>query len=452
MSGTKLKRLALAATIASVGLAAPLGAPAVKAEGEHADKQFYPLFTYRTGPYANVGKSLIAGNIDLLNYLNETEGGVNGVYNLMVECETSYEIEKGIECYDRYVKGYQGAPTATIAGHSSGLFSATEERDRINKVPHLSPGGGTAHSIDGRFSQYQFPVMFDYWREAQVVVDFIASEIGGYDKLKDQTIVTLYHDSGYGRETIEPMRILSEMYGFKDVQIPVAHPGVQQNGQWQQIRQVGADWVFFRSWGAMTPVGIKTAKRFGFPVDRIIGDIWAGSEDDVRPAGDAAVGYRAVNIFPSGTDFELIQNIKEVLYDNGKGDLDDMSRFGTVYYNFGVIEALIYSEMLRVAHEKFGTRPITGEEASWAYENLDIDEERLAEIGAVGLLAPLKLTPCNHQGERIQAKVHQWDGEQFNASDWIEVDPELFRPHFMARAESYAAEKGLEPRDLDCST
>ena len=108
-------------------------------------------------------------------------------------------------------------------------------------------------------------------------------------------LATLYHDSGYGRDTIEPLAILSKKYGFEDIQIPVPHPGEQQQTQWQQIKQANADWVFLRGWGVMNPVAIKTAARVGFPVDHIIGDIWSGSEDDTRPAGAVAKGYLAVS-------------------------------------------------------------------------------------------------------------------------------------------------------------
>jgi len=58
--------------------------------------------------------------------------------------------------------------------------------------------------IDGRYNPYQVSVMFDYWREAQVVVAYVAQRLGGYDKLKGQVIATMYHDSGYGRDTIQP--------------------------------------------------------------------------------------------------------------------------------------------------------------------------------------------------------------------------------------------------------
>jgi branched-chain amino acid transport system substrate-binding protein len=417
---------------------------------QHTGEQFYPLFTYRTGPYANVGISIIAGQRDMLAYLAATEGGVDGVKNFTVECETSYDIDKGIECFDRYVHGYQGAPIATITSMSSGLFAATIQRNNDNKVPHMIPGGGTAFGIDGRYNPYQVSVMFDYWREAQVVVAYVAQRLGGYDKLKGQVIATMYHDSGYGRDTIQPMKLLSEKYGFTDVQIPVAHPGVQQEAQWAQVRNEKVNWVFYRGWGAMTPVGIKTAKRTGFPADHIIGDIWSTSEDDVRPAGDAALGYTGVNVFPPGVDFKLLQDIKKVVYGKGEGDLKgkEMDRFGTVYYNFGVITSLVYSEMLRTGHKHFGKRPINGEEALWAYEHLDIDQKRLEAIGAVDLMAPLKLSPCNHEGENIQAKVIQWTGNGWKSTDWIKIDSMMFVPTFVAKAESLAKEQDVKPRDL----
>ena len=173
----------------------------------------------------------------------------------MLECETSYDIDKGIECFDRHINGNQGAPTATISSMSSGLFAATQQRNREHKVPHMIPGGGTATAIDGRFNEYQFSVMFDYWRQSQIVVEYIASRLGGHDKLKGQVIVTLYHDSGYGRETIEPMKILSKQYGFKDVQISGASSRCSTRWAMETNSQrVKADWVYLPcTWGAHDP-------------------------------------------------------------------------------------------------------------------------------------------------------------------------------------------------------
>jgi branched-chain amino acid transport system substrate-binding protein len=415
---------------------------------DHRNEQFHPLFTYRTGPYAPSGIPFLAGDRDYLRYVNEVEGGVDGVKIFIQECETAYELERGIECYERYKNGYDGAPIAALFPHSSGLDVALTDKARVDKISIVTPGGGQGVAADGRIFQYQFPLVFDYWSEAQIVVAFIASKVGGYDKLKAQKIATLYHDSGYGRDTIEPLAILSKKYGFEDIQIPVPHPGEQQQAQWQQIKQSQADWVFLRGWGVMTPVAIKTAARVGFPADHIIGDIWSGSEDDVRPAGAAAKNYLAVSAFPPGTDFDIIKKLKASILDTGKSDLKDKSKFGTVYYNYGVIESIIYVEALRTGHKKFGNRPLNAAEGQWAFEHLDLDEKRLAEIGATGLIAPLKISIDNHEGQNIAAKIQQWDGERWHAvTDWLKADGSLFHDVIYAKAAAYAKEKGIAPRE-----
>ncbi|CZT37496.1 ABC transporter substrate-binding protein [Rhizobium sp. 9140] len=408
-------------------------------------QQLFPLFSYRTGPYAPSGIPQWAGYRDYFNYINE-KGGVNGVKIFVQECETAYTLERAFECYERYKNGYAGAPVAVLFTTSSGFDAAISDKARLDKLPIISVAGGRGDAVDGSVFPYQFPLLFDYWTEASIVVEHIANQVGGYDKLKGLKIATLYHDSGYGRETIQPMAILSKKYGSENIQIAVPHPGEQQQAQWQQIKRAGVDWVFFRAWGVMSPVGLKTAARVGFPADRIIGDIWTGSEEDARPAGAAAKNYLAVSVFPSGTDFEITKELKKNVIDAGKGELKDVSKFGSVYYNAGLVQAIIYTEILRTGQKKFGNRPLTKEEGQWAAEHLDITAERIAELGATGLLSPLKITPQDHEGDPA-AKIVQWDGQKWNAvTDWLKGDRPLFRDAIYARAAAYAKEKGIEPR------
>ena len=442
MPSTFLKALALAAGLGLVGLSA--SAPALAQD--HKGEQLYPLFTYRTGPYAPSFIPFGAGNRDYLNYINDVEGGVDGVRIFIQECETAYEIERGIECYERYKHGYDGALTAAIYPHSSGLDVALTDKARIDKIPIVSPGGGQNIATDGRVFPYQYPLVFDYWSEAQIVVDFIAQKAGGYDKLKGVKIATLYHDSGYGRDTIEPLGILAKKYGFTDIQIPVPHPGEQQQAQWQQIRSAGADWVFLRGWGVMTPVAIKTAAKVGFPVDHIIGGIWSSSEEDVIPAGPVGKGYLAITTYPAGTNFPIHEQIKKYVIDKGLSDLKDPKSFGSVYYNSGIVHAIILTEAIRTAQAKFGHRPIDGEEGQWGLEHLNIDDKRLKELGVLGLMQPLKLSIKDHEGGGF-ARIIQWDGTKWNTvSDWIPSDRDLLLPLVYEKAAAYAKEKGITPR------
>src|SRR3546814_11441429 len=55
----------------------------------------------RTGPYAPSGIPVADGFSDYVNLINERDGGLNGVKLRVEECETQYNTERGVECYER---------------------------------------------------------------------------------------------------------------------------------------------------------------------------------------------------------------------------------------------------------------------------------------------------------------------------------------------------------------
>jgi branched-chain amino acid transport system substrate-binding protein len=153
--------------------------------------------------------------------------------------------------------------------------------------------------------------MLNAYNGVSAQINYIKSQLKAGETMADLKIAIVYLDGAYGRGVFAPLELMQEQNGFELVKIPVAHPGLDQRAQWQQIRRAKVDWVLFRTWGAMTPVAIKTAARTGFPTDRLIGDIWSGGESDVIPAGEAGIGYTAITTYPAGTDFSLIQEIKK---------------------------------------------------------------------------------------------------------------------------------------------
>ena len=407
-----------------------------------ANEQFVPLATYRVGPYASSGIPWWAGTIDYLRYVNEVEGGINGVKIAWEECETEWSTDRIVECYERHKNGRDGAPVAFFLTHSTPASYALMEKGAADKLPLIDPAGGRTESTDGSVFPYAFPLLLSYYGQASVGINYIAQREGGFDKLKGKKIATVYHDSPYGRETQAAIELLAQKYGFENIQIPVAHPGNEQSVQWRQVRQLKPDWVFLRTWGVSTPVALKTAARFGFPADRIIGDVWAGSEADVIPAGDAAKGYQAMAPFPGGDGFEIHKRLREHILDKGKSDLKDPSYFGKVYYNIGLINAAIVVEALRSGQQHFGNRPLNGEEGRWAFEHLKVDEARLKQIGFAGLLQPLQVSCADHEGGGA-ARVQQWDGARWNlVTDWVQADRATLRPLIEAKSAAYAKEKG----------
>jgi len=422
--------------VRSLALALSLTATALTA---HADnEQYFPLQSYRVGPYAAGGTGFFGGFIDYMQYVN-ANGGVNGVKLTWSECETEYVVEKGVECYERLKKGLNGAPAAATNPLSVGIAYATLERSTADKLPLITINHGRTDSTDGSVFPYVFPLQLNPYSEVSAIINYIGQQASGLDKLKGKKIVTLYHGSPYGKETNEVLQTLADKYGFELTLAEVPHPGNEQQSQWLNIRRAKPDWVILRGWGVMNPVALKTAQKVGYPADHIIGNIWSNSEEDAAPAGAAAKGFISITTHPSG--------IKKSVLDAGKGNLEDPKRFGTVYYNLGVVNGILNVEAVRIAQEKFGKKPLTGEQVRWGFEHLNIDEARLKALGAEGLVQPLKLSCSDHEGGGA-VRFQQWDGQKWNLiSDWVQADRALLRPIIEASSHKYAQEKGITPRD-----
>jgi branched-chain amino acid transport system substrate-binding protein len=433
--------------------AAPSGSASAPppAGAAEAQEQFVPLPTFRVGAYASSGIPVWGGFIDYLTYVNDVEGGVNGVKLVYEECETEWSAERGVECYERFRKGKLGHQIAVYNPMGAPAAYALSDKAANDKIPLVTLDYGRTEATDGSIFPYNFPVMLTFYSEASVLVNYIAQREGGFDKLKGKKIATLYHDSAYGRETLDPLALLSKKYGFEDIEVPIAHPGNEQSAHWSKVNRLKPDWVFLRGWGVMTPVAIKTAARVGFPVDRIIGDVWSSSEEDVIPAGNAAKGYLSITTYPAGADFELHRRIKAAVVDKGKSNLRNLKSFGSVYYNSGLIMAIVTVEALRAGQAHYGKRPLNGEEGSYGLEHINVDQARIKQLGAEGLLQPLALSCSDHEGGGA-ARIQQWDGEHWKTvSDWVKADRELLRPLIDKKAQSYAQEKKIVRRDCSRS-
>src|ERR671918_1964457 len=432
-----LKRILLGTALVSL-VAAASGQP---------KQQFVPANFYWVGPYAAGGSGISGGLLDYLKMLNARDGGVNGVKFTWQKCETEYNNARGVECYERSKKK---GPTGATLIHplSTGITYSLIDKGTADKVPVVSVGYGRTDASDGRVFPYVFPLITNYWSQNTAKIKFIGQREGGMEKLKDKKIVNIYHDSAYGKETIPVLDAQAKKYGFQVTHIAVPHPGNEQQSQWLQVRQIRPDWVILRGWGVMNPTAIKAAAKVGFPRTKIVGVWWSGAEEDVIPAGDAAKGYIAAGFNLPGTNFPVMQDILKHVYKKGKGEMEDSSRIGSIYHTRGVVAGGGTAAGSPETPEALCHRqPVTGEQMRWGIENLNIDEKRLKELGATGLMQPLKVSCMDHEGGGA-VKFLQWDGKRWNViSDWISSDQSIVRPMVEASAAQYAKEKGITPRD-----
>jgi branched-chain amino acid transport system substrate-binding protein len=228
----------------------------------------------------------------------------------------------------------------------------------------------------------------------------------------------------------------------------VTPPGNTQESQWLQIRQAKPDYVILWGFGVMNPVAIKAAAKVGYPREKIVGVWWAGSEEDVIPAGDAAKGYVTAAFSAPGTNFPVMQDIVKKVYGAGKGNLEDKSRLGSIYHTRGVVYGIIAVEAIRVAQEKYGKgKVMTPTQIRWGLEHLNLSEARIKELGAAGMFPPIKTSCLDHEGSGM-VKFQVWDGTAFKpVTGFMAGDRELVRKMVDESAGKYAAEKKIPLRD-----
>jgi branched-chain amino acid transport system substrate-binding protein len=424
-----------------LGVALMTAAATAQAQTE----QFIPILSYRVGPYAAGGSGYFGGAIDYFQLINMT-GGINGVKIKWEECETEYNASKGVECYERLKKNHGGA--STVEPLSTGIAYGLFDRVGQDKIPMTTFGYGLGNSADGRVFPWVFPLGTTYWDQMAAMIAYLGQKSGGLANLKGKKIAFMYHDSAYGKEPIGVLDALAAKNGFEVLKLPITPPGQTQEAQWLQVRQSKPDYVILWGFGVMNTVALKTAAKTGFPRDKILGVWWAGSEEDVIPAGDAAKGYVSAAFSASGTNFPVMQDIKSKVYAGGKGNLEDPTRQGTIYHTRGVAYGIMIVEAIRVAQAKYGKgKVMTPDQVRWGLENLNLSEARIKELGAGGLFPAVKTSCLDHEGSGM-VKFQVWDGNGFKAvTPFMAGDRELVRKMVEESAAKYAAEKKITPRD-----
>lgn len=419
--------------------AAAMGAM-MAATPSHGAELVIPNLSYRTGPFAPSGIPLADGFADYFTLLNERDGGIGGAKIVSPECETAYNTEKGVECYEA-TKG-----TALIYNPlSTGLTYQLIPRASADGIPLYTPGYGRTSAADGTVFEWVFNYPANYWDGASVAVNHLLDLNGG--KLEGKKIALVYHNSAYGREPIRTLQELSKKHGFSLAEIPVDSPGQEQKSQWLQIRRDKPDYVILYGFGVMNQVSIQEAANIRFPMENLIGVWWSGSENDTRPVGAAATGYKSLAIHGTGKDYPVYADLKKYVYDAGKaagaGD-----QVGSVLYSRGIFMAAVIAEAVRTAQEIAGTPDITRAQLREGLERINITEARLAEIGLPNFTPPFAGSCQDHGGPGL-AMIQQWDaasGKWNRITDFIQPDRELINALIKEDAAAFAKEAGIKPR------
>ena len=370
--------------------------------------------------------------------LNARDGGIGGVMTRVIECETGYNTEKGVECYE----ATKGEGALVYQPLSTGITYQLIPRTTADDIPMHTMGYGRTSAANGDVFSHTFNYPANYWYGASGVVNHLLDINGG--DVNGKKVALVYHNSAYGKEPIRTLEELSAKHGFELSLLPVDHPGQEQKSQWLQIRRERPDYVVMWGWGVMNQVAIQEAANIRFPMENFIGVWWSGAQHDVLPAGDAANGYKAITFHAVGNDFPVFDDIRQYVHDAGNaagaGD-----QIGTVLYNRGVYAAMLAAEAVKTAQEIHGVADITSGMMRDGMEALSITEEKMASLGMPNFGPSFDVSCENHGGDGYVG-VAQWDAgaQEWNLiSDFGATDSSVINALIDEDSGAYASENSI---------
>ncbi len=400
----------------------------------------YSSLSYRTGPYAANGIPFADGYADYFTLLNERDGGIGGEPIRLIECETGYNTEKGVECYE----ATKGEGVLVYEPLSTGITYQLIPKATADGIAIHSGGYGRTSAKNGQVFRNVFNYPANYWDGASVAIKHLLDLNGG--DLSGKKVALVYHNSAYGKEPIRTLEELSKKHGYDLSLLPVDHPGQEQKSQWLQIRRDRPDYVLMWGWGVMNQVAIQEAVNIRFPMENFIGIWWSGSENDVLPAGAKANGYKALTFHNVGNEFPIFDDIQTYVVDKGKtagaGD-----QIGTVLYNRGMYAAMLAAEAAKTAQGIAGKSAISQADMIKGMEALEITEAKMAALGLPNFGPSFSVSCQNHGGDGLVA-VSQWDanaGKWSLITDFVQSDQDVLNALIEEDSAAFASENNITP-------
>ncbi len=339
----------------------------------------------RTGPTSVTGTALCPGYHDYVNLVN-SKGGIMGNKVIVNEIDHEYKVPPAVEAYQKF----KTQNALLVSPYGTPMVFALVQKMAEDKIPGTSAGFGTALAGNGERYPYMFPIAASYYSQSAAAVQFAKAQLGG--SLKGKKIAYIFYDNPAGREGIPILEKLAPKEGFTYRTFAVPPPGVEMGPQILDItRRFRADFVISHLFGRAPSVSLKEFKRAGYPLNKVVGFVWAGSEGDIIASGgwEAAEGYNTMHFAGVGSDYPVLQEIRDMYKAQGKEEPDAMQY--TAYYNRGVFQAAVHLAAIENAVKAKGSADITGTDVRDGF--YEIKDYTLG-----GLLPPLQITRKDHEG------------------------------------------------------
>jgi len=377
----------------------------------------------RTGPTQIVGTTLCPAYHDYVALVN-SKGGLDGFKVKVIEIDHEYKVPPAMEAHERFKK--EGAIFHSVYGtpQIAALLKKLEE----DKMAATSPGFGSAAAADGKRYPWIFPVAATYWSQAAVAVDFVKKQLGG--SLKGKKIAYLFFDNPAGKEPIGVLEDIAKIEGFEMRTFAVPSPGIEMGAQILDITgRFRPDFVIAHLFGRAPAVAIKEFKGKNFPLNKVVGLVWAASEADIMAAGGwgIAEGYYTLQYAGVGKDFPVLKEIEAMYRAQGKEPPKAMSE-NSVMYNRGIYQAAVQLAAIHEAIKAKGGQKPTSVDVRDGFEKI-----KAVPVGQ--LSPPLAITPEDHEGGGW-VQVWQVKGGKFvKTTEWTQAYRDVIKKHLAEDAK-----------------
>jgi branched-chain amino acid transport system substrate-binding protein len=367
----------------------------------------------RTGATQITGVALCPAVRDYIDLVN-SEGGVDGYKIKLDEIDNQYKVPLAVEAYQRQ----KGEGAVVMMPYGTPMIGALYKKLNQDKIPATTPGFGISAAADGQRFPYVFPTAATYWSQSAAAVKFAKDKLGG--SLKGKKIAYIYYDNPAGHEPLPVLAALKKLEGFDLKTYAVPPPGVDVSAQVLDITQrYRPDFIIAHLFGKAPALAIKGFKQNGYPLDKVVGLVWASSEADIAAAGgwNVAEGYHTIQFAGAGDNYPVRQQIKAMYKKEGKTPVPQMDE-NTVYYNRGLLQAAVIVQAVRNALKANGGKQPTGEDIKHGFEQIH-------DFTLGGLVPPLKITAADHEGGGW-VRVFQVKGKALvPETDWFHAYPDI---------------------------
>ncbi len=318
--------------------------------------------------------------------VNARDGGVGGVKITYEECETGYNNDKGVECYERLKnKGPTGA--SLVDPLSTGITYALIERATADKIPVVSMGYGRADASYGAVFPYVFTLPATYWAQADDFIKYVGSQ-GRRPRqaARARRSRLVYHRQRLRQGADRDARKAGQKYGFTFLKYAGVAAGHRAEGD------LAADPPAAPGLGVHVGLGGDELDRdqgrgLGrLPDGSFHRRLVVGLRARCRARRRRRQGLQIRHLPRRRAEFRRDQGHPQIRLRQERRPRPRKDKVGEVLYNRGVINALYDLEAIRTAQDKFGKKPIKGEQVQWGYEHLNITPDRIKALRADGLM------------------------------------------------------------------